>query len=71
MLTKVINLLDNTPNQSSKCKQKNWVEINNESWVTYDANNDIKFKTSMMRLNVGDYSDAHAHVKENITFPIM
>ena len=49
--------------------KKDWVEINNESWATYDSNNDIK--TSMMRLNVSDYSDAHAHVKENITFPIM
>ena len=51
--------------------KKDWVEISNESWATYDSNNDIKFKTSMMRLNVSDYSDAHAHVKENITFPIM
>ena len=25
---KIINLLDNTPNQSSKFKTKNWVEIN-------------------------------------------
>ena len=41
--------------------KKDWVEINNESWATYDSNNDIKFKTSMMRLNVSDYSDAHAH----------
>ena len=27
---KVINLLDNTPNQSSKFKTKKWVEINDE-----------------------------------------
>ena len=25
---KLINLLDNTPNQPSKSKTKNWVEIN-------------------------------------------
>ena len=28
---KIRNLLDNTPNQPSKFKTKNWVEINDES----------------------------------------
>ena len=28
---KIINLLDNTPNQPCKFKIKNWVEINDES----------------------------------------
>ena len=28
---KVINLLDNTTNQPSKFRTKNWVEINDES----------------------------------------
>ena len=27
---KIINLLDNTPNQASKFRTKNWVEINDE-----------------------------------------
>ena len=27
---KLINLLDNTPNQPTKFKTKNWVEINDE-----------------------------------------
>ena len=27
---KIINLLDNTPNQLSKFKTKNWVEINDQ-----------------------------------------
>ena len=31
---KVINLLDNTPNQTSKFKIKNWAEINDESHGT-------------------------------------
>ena len=29
---KIINLLDNTPNQPSKFKIKNWLEINDESY---------------------------------------
>ena len=28
---RIINLLDNTPNQPSKFKAKNWIEINVES----------------------------------------
>ena len=28
---KIINLLENIPNQPTKCKIKNWVEINDES----------------------------------------
>ena len=43
---KIINLLDNTPNQPSKFRTKNWVE-NNYSRGTYNTNSQIKFKTSM------------------------
>ena len=35
---KIINLLDNTPNQPSRSKTKIWVEINDESRGTYNAN---------------------------------
>ena len=28
---KIINLLDNTPDQPSKFRTKNWIEINDES----------------------------------------
>ena len=33
---KIINLLDNTPNQPSKFRINNWVEINDESGGAYD-----------------------------------
>ena len=42
---KMINLLDNTPNQPTKFGTKNWVEINDDSWGTYNTNSQIKFKT--------------------------
>ena len=32
---KIINLLDNTPNQPSKFRIKNWVEINDDLSGTY------------------------------------
>ena len=40
---KISNLLDNASNQPSKFKAKNWVEINDESRETYNANSQIKF----------------------------
>ena len=51
---KIINLLENTPNQPSKFRTKNWVEINGESCGTYNANSQIKFKTSNLRSSLCD-----------------
>ena len=44
---KVINLLDNTPNQATKIRTKYWVEINDDSRETFNTNRQIRFKTSM------------------------
>ena len=66
---KIINLLDDTTNQPSKFKARNWVEINDESRETYDCNSDINFITSMIRSNQCDYSDAYIHVEATITVP--
>ena len=41
---KIINLLDNLPNQPTKSRTKNWVEINGDSRWTYNTNSQIKFK---------------------------
>ena len=56
---KIINLLHDTTNKPSKFRTRNWVEINDESRGTYNANDIIKFKTSMIRSNLCDYSDIH------------
>ena len=64
---KIINLLDNTPNQPTKFATKNWVEINDESCGTYNTNSQIRFKTSMLRSSLCDYSDAYMLVKGTIT----
>ena len=64
---KIINFLDNTPNQPSKFETTKWVEINDESLVTYDEVNQIRFKTLMFRSSLCDYSDAYILVKETIT----
>ena len=41
-------LLDNAPNQLTKFRTKNWVEIDG-SRGTYNTNSQIKSKTSMLR----------------------
>ena len=52
---KIINLLDDTINQPSKFRTRNWVQINYESQGIYN-NNNIKFKASMIRSNLCGYS---------------
>ena len=47
---KIANLIDDTSNQPSKFRTRNWVEINNESRGTYIVNSQIKFKTTMLNL---------------------
>ena len=58
-----------TTKQPSKFKTRNWVEINDESQGTFNASNQIKFKTSMMRSHLCDCSDTYIHVKGTITVP--
>ena len=64
---KMINLLDNTLNQQTKFRTKYWVEINDELQGTYNKDNQIRFKTSMLRSRLCDYSDAYIPVKGYIT----
>ena len=64
---KIANLIDDTPNQPSKFRTRNWVEINDESRGVYNVNSQIKFKTTMLKSNLCDYSDAYVLVKGTIT----
>ena len=64
---KIINLLDNTPNQPTKSRSKNWVKINDDARGMYNTNNQIKFKTSMLKSSLGNYSDVYILVSWTIT----
>ena len=55
--------------QPSKFKTRNWVEINGELQGTFNASNQIKFKTSMVRSHLCDCSDTYMHVKGTIRVP--
>ena len=60
-------MIDDTSNQPSKFKTKNWVEINDESRGAYNVNSQIKFKTTMLKSSLCDYSDAYILVKGTTT----
>ena len=66
---KIINLLDDTTNQTSKFRTRNWVEINDESKGRY-GNGNIGFKKSMIRSSLCDYNNSYILVKGTITVPI-
>ena len=63
---KIINLLDNTPNQPSKFKRKNQVEVNHESRGMDHEDNEIRFKTSVLRSSLWDYSDAYLYLLKEL-----
>ena len=64
---KIANLIDDESNQPYKFRTKIWVEINDESRGTYNVNSQIKFKTTMLKSSLCDYSNAYILVKGKIT----
>ena len=63
---KIIDLLENTPNQPFKFRTKNWIDINDDAGRTYNKNSQTKFETSMLKSSLCDYSDAYILVSETI-----
>ena len=61
---KIANLIDDTSNQPSKFRTRNWVEINDEP---YNVNSQIKFKTTMLKSSLRDCSEAYILVTGIIT----
>ena len=64
---KLASLIDDTSNQPSKFRAKNWVQINDESRRAYIVNSQIKFKTTMLKSSLCDYSDGYILVKGTIS----
>ena len=60
-------MLNDELNQPSKFRTKNWVEINDDGRGAYSPNKQIRFKTTMLRSSLCDYSNAYVLVKGNIT----
>ena len=68
---KIVNLLNDSDNESSKFGTKKWYIIsdqNNEQYGNGDENGStIKFETKVSKSNLCDYSDAYIFVTGNIT----
>ena len=70
-------MLDNTANQPSKFRTKNWVELNDDSGGVYNtnsqikSNSQIKFKTVVLKSILCAYSDVYIVVKKTITVSYM
>ena len=67
---KITNLLGTTIDEIPRFITKKWVEVHDQSGSAddrYKPNKQIRFKTSMLRSDLCDYSDAYIVVKGNIT----
>ena len=56
---KIMILSDNTLNQPTKFMTKNCVETNDDAQGRYKKDSQIKFKTSVLKTSLYDYSDAY------------
>ena len=57
------------PNQPSKFRTKYWIEMNEDARGTYNANSEIRFKTSVLKSRLCVYSDAYILLSGTITAP--
>ena len=64
---KIANFLKDESSKPSKFRTKNCVEINDDVRGVCSPNKQIRFKTSMSRSSLCDYSDAYILVKGNIS----
>ena len=60
-------MLGNTSNQLYKFRTKNWIKINDDLRGTYNTKSQIKFKTTILKSSLCDYSDEYTLVKGGIT----
>ena len=67
---KITNLLGNIPEKTPKFITKNWMEVHHQfgnanDW--YKSSKQIRFKTSVLKSELCDYSEAYITVKGKIT----
>ena len=66
---KIINFLDTISDNKDlpKFVTKKWVEVYDQSQENYNPSKEIRIKTSILRSDLCDFSDAYIVVKGNIT----
>ena len=68
-IQKIINLLDATSDQKDlpRFVTKKWIEVYDQSEKSYSVKKEIRIKTSMLRSDLCDYSNAYIIVRGDIT----
>ena len=66
---KLENFLDTTPNDKDlpRFVTKKWIEVYDQSEENYSVNKEIRIKTSVLRSDLCDFSDAYIVVEGTIT----
>ena len=65
----ITNLIGKTSDNVFRCRTKNWIEVYNHSGsveVRYKPSKQVRFKTSQLRLDLCDFSNACIFVKATI-----
>ena len=63
----ITNLLGSIPDKVPRFITKKWIEVHDQSGGTYSTNKQIRFKTSMLRSDLCDFSDDYIVVKGIVT----
>ena len=66
---KIVNFLDTTSDDKDlpRFVTKKWIEVYDKSEENYNVNKETRIKTSILRSDLCDYSDAYIIVKGDIT----
>ena len=64
---KITNLLGNIPDKVPRFITKKWIEVHDQSGETCNTNKQVRFKISMFRSDLCDYSNAYVGVEGDIT----
>ena len=69
-MKKIVNFLDTSSddNDLPRFVTKKWIKVYDQSERNYNVNKEIRIKTSMLRSDLCDYSDAYIVVKGDIIF---
>ena len=68
---KITNLLGSTADKVSRFITKKWIEVHDQSGGAYNTNKQIRFKTSMLRSDLCDYSDHILLLKELLLLVLL
>ena len=64
---KITSLLGSTSDKVPRFVTKKWIKVHDQSGGAYNTNKQIRFKTSLLRSDLCNYSDAYIGVKRIIT----